>query len=444
MDKYLLEILKDVNTIIIPGLGALTLTNKDTGEIMFMPYLKHDDGKLCSYISEKEGMDENESKNLIAKYVREIQMVIDKGESYDMFEFGTFSKNEDGDIEFNNWNKTAEGQQATETKKEESPDPKPAKVEEEKVAVTKDDKKSKAAEEKKAKAEAKEKQKAEALTAKVKAAEEAKKKKEETDQKAAAAAKEKADQKAKEKAEKVTDSKAKVVPITKAAEKELNIEEKEEISKNVEKLDKLKKQKEEKKEKKKRGAGFYILMTLIVIIIGGGTLVTLNYDSIKQHIPFLADDIEKTTAEHDEINKMKEMMGEEEAELEDIENSDDEAESDMGAEVEETNEATSEDEVIQDEEPIKEEVITTPEPAPKSKPVNSSNPYHIVAGVFSNSENAEKLASSLSGQGYYATTFVRGNMTVVSMNSYSTNAEATAALQNARNDSPKAWVLFWK
>jgi hypothetical protein len=65
MDKYLLEILQDKNTIIIPGLGALTITNKKTGAIKFMPYLTHDDGALSLYISESEGMEENESKNLI-------------------------------------------------------------------------------------------------------------------------------------------------------------------------------------------------------------------------------------------------------------------------------------------------------------------------------------------------------------------------------------------
>jgi len=78
MDKYLLEILKQVSTIIIPGLGALTITNQKTGEIMFMPYLKHDDGKLSAHIAGKEGWDENEAKNLIAKYVREIQAELDK------------------------------------------------------------------------------------------------------------------------------------------------------------------------------------------------------------------------------------------------------------------------------------------------------------------------------------------------------------------------------
>ena len=92
MDKYLLEILKQINTIIIPGLGALTITNAETGEIMFMSYLKHDDGKLAAHISEKEGIDENAAKNLIAKYVREIHAELDKGEEYTMYQFGAFIK----------------------------------------------------------------------------------------------------------------------------------------------------------------------------------------------------------------------------------------------------------------------------------------------------------------------------------------------------------------
>ena len=65
MDKYLLEILQDKNTIIIPGLGALTITNKKTGAIKFMPYLTHDDGALSLYISESEGMEENESHAVV-------------------------------------------------------------------------------------------------------------------------------------------------------------------------------------------------------------------------------------------------------------------------------------------------------------------------------------------------------------------------------------------
>jgi cell division protein FtsN len=110
MDKYLLEILKEMNTIIIPGLGALTITNDSTGEIMFMPYLKFDDGKLAKYIAEKEGWSENDANNLIAKYVREIEAKLNTGDTYDMYRFGSFAKNASGDVEFTRWNESKESE----------------------------------------------------------------------------------------------------------------------------------------------------------------------------------------------------------------------------------------------------------------------------------------------------------------------------------------------
>ena len=62
MDQYLIQILKETNTIIIPDLGALTITSEEQNEIMLMPFLKHDDGKLANHIAEKEGIDGVEAK----------------------------------------------------------------------------------------------------------------------------------------------------------------------------------------------------------------------------------------------------------------------------------------------------------------------------------------------------------------------------------------------
>lgn len=108
MNQYLLSILKEVNTIIIPGIGALTVTNAATGEIMFMSYLKYDDGKLAEHIAQKEGIELNDAKILLAKYVREIETRLNTGDTYDMYQFGSFSKNNEGEIEFNAWNNEAE------------------------------------------------------------------------------------------------------------------------------------------------------------------------------------------------------------------------------------------------------------------------------------------------------------------------------------------------
>lgn len=102
MNNYLLLLLKDLKTIIIPGLGALTLTNEATNELLFMPFLKYDDGTLSKYIAEKEGMEVNDAKNLIAKFVREVLAELDKGEPYDMYQFGSFTK-ENNEIIFKQW-----------------------------------------------------------------------------------------------------------------------------------------------------------------------------------------------------------------------------------------------------------------------------------------------------------------------------------------------------
>lgn len=102
MDKYLLQILLEVNTIIIPGLGAFTVVNKEKNEIMFMSYLKHDDGKLVKHIVTKDGLTENDARNLVSKYVRDILLQLDKGDTYDMFKFGRFFK-ENGEIQFEAW-----------------------------------------------------------------------------------------------------------------------------------------------------------------------------------------------------------------------------------------------------------------------------------------------------------------------------------------------------
>jgi len=410
MDKYLLEILKEVNTIIIPGLGALTLTNKDTGEIMFMPYLKHDDGKLSSHIAQKDGLEENEAKNLIAKYVREITAHLDKGESYDMFEFGSFIKDGD-DVDFKNW---AEGDHSKpETKvEEEKPERTP---EETKVAAEKEPEKVV----EKPKTEKKEAPKAVTPTPpKVESPKETK-----ADKPVEDAPKKEA---------------TPIIPISKKpAEKkpeepkELNILQKEERAATAEKLNKLKDEKAKKKPKKKRGAGFWMLMILLVLIIGGGTVVGIYYDEVKQHIPFLADaEEEKDT---NAIEEMAETLG-----LENEENSNvDEAQ---------------EEELINDEEELPEEInedsveeqpIETPVETPQN---NGSNnlPFHLIAGSFSSEANATRLVEKLKAEGFPAKVLLGSGMHMVSVKSYATGADAQAGRSEVSSVAPKAWVLEWK
>jgi nucleoid DNA-binding protein len=106
MDHYIKEALKTSKTIIIPEIGALTKISETTGELMFMNYLKHDDGVLAQFISNKEGITEQEAKNLLAKHSREITAILNKGEVYSIYKFGSFSKNDKGELQFEQYIKT--------------------------------------------------------------------------------------------------------------------------------------------------------------------------------------------------------------------------------------------------------------------------------------------------------------------------------------------------
>ena len=113
MNNYLLLLLKELKTIIIPGLGALTITNEATNELLFMPFLKYDDSNLSKYIADKEGMSENDAKNLVSKFVREVLAELDKGEPYDMYQFGSFTK-ENNEVVFKQWEFQSENENESE------------------------------------------------------------------------------------------------------------------------------------------------------------------------------------------------------------------------------------------------------------------------------------------------------------------------------------------
>jgi ElaB/YqjD/DUF883 family membrane-anchored ribosome-binding protein len=100
MNKYLIEILKNHSSLILPGIGALMVTNRKTGDIKFNPHLTFNDGALASYIATEENIDKTEAQNMVAKFTSEIKAVVDKGETYDIFEFGTIFKDSNGEIAF--------------------------------------------------------------------------------------------------------------------------------------------------------------------------------------------------------------------------------------------------------------------------------------------------------------------------------------------------------
>ena len=495
MIQYVEKLFQETKTIILPGLGALTITNPDTKEMMFMPYLKHDDGALAGFIVKEAGISEDEAKKMVADEVHRMLNEIESGKSVPFGNFGSFQKDTDGDVIFENSEGATSSnepvtapvadidaeaekkakEEAEATKAKEAEAKKKAKEEAEATKAKEAEAKKKAKEEAEAnkakEAEAEKKDKEEAEANKAKEAEAKKKDKEEAAAKAAETKKtapksavvppkvdtpkeekQKETPKPEDTAAKATvnqivpdldplkdapkkEEARKVAPIAATSATSANktsektILEKEEIAANQKKLDDLKKGKEEPKKKRKRGAGFYILLSLIFIIVAGGTLVALNYEQAKEYLPFLADSTAAEASEDDE-NDMLSKPDEEPADDQESEDTTTDEEEDLP--------------VDEEEEITPVEIPEDPKPEP-TQPVTESNdqPYHIVAGVFSESANAEKLATKIQGMGYPAKTIQRGAQTVVSVQSYASAAEAQAAISSVSDAAPKGWVLYW-
>lgn len=463
MDKYLLQILLDVNTIIIPGLGALTVTNAKTREMMFMSYLKYDDGKLSGYISEKEGMSENDAKNLIAKYVREIRAKLDQGHTYDMFKFGRFVKDKDGDVDFESWGTYASigedivtdtpddaaGTTSEDTAVETAPADAPAaeihpiveqapEIEEEisipePEAVTPEEKPEVTAEKPDEDAIAPETTSVPEFLA---------------------------DEDEKELHHDIIEDRTVTPPATPVSLDEL-LEKGEEPApaeeapkpepivdqtqdesrvqvENIyippgetvveeapaatplpkaEKIKKTEKQPQEAKPKKKRGAGFWILIVLIILLVVGGICTLLFYDQVKTYLPFLES--KRVEAEQQKDTVSPEALNENAAALE-------EAEAERVAN--ENNPETAPAEQPAEEAP---EPPVVEAPAPPVASTDGSKPYHVIAGAFASKENADRFAARQNGTvlGQY------DNMYLVSSGAYASKNEAQAAIAG------KGWVF---
>jgi len=413
MEKHLLNILKEENTIIIPRLGALTITNHTTGEIMFMPYLKYDDGKLTAFIVASEGVSTEEAKAQIEKSVQGILDKIEANQTASIQGIGTFSKGDD-DIEFKyndsevstNENITTplptvnpepivEKDPVEEIKievpvqKEEEPQKEeivtPLPVVEEKNTEIEKDLEIKTAEP--TKAEIKEKQKAE-KEAKELAEKEAK---------------------LKLKEEKIAKSKAEKEAKTKAKADKKN-------SKNIG-------EDGEELPKKKKGFLFWILMLVLLGLIGGGVHVAMHFDHYKEMIPFL---------HHDEKDGNHEEHGENE------EHSDGTKEHETGS-----GHDSKPTEEHSKGEGHKTETKHNDHPAKSnhSNAASQSGNFYIILGTFGEKVNAEGLSERMIMEGNSnASVIERNGSFSVIYNKYSSKETALSELDQARAIAKNAWV----
>lgn len=432
MDKYLQEMLLEMNMIIIPGLGALSMVNRATGEIMFMPYLKHDDHVLAKHIAAKEGWEENDAVNLIAKYVREIEAKLNIGESYDMYRFGSFKKDNTGDVNFEAWigESPSVVNVSTTPLAEVSDVESVGVIEEQIVSEPVIEKAEELAIETIIEAVL------EPIIIQVEPAEVI------VEEEVQPIITIEADSiEVIEPVSEFEEAEKTATEINPIIEKEAIIEEVETIQYTEEdqwkddldlppinaKIERPKKPiiEKAKSDKKKRRPAFYILTVLLVILIGGSVTVAVFYDQLKQHLPFVAQETSKVEEKPSATEENKVIK---------------EEEKDVEPKVEEESIV---EETLTEAEP-KEEIVNSAYIQTSTGRVNPTQPYHVIAGAFREKANAERFRDRLRENGNSNSEIIGefDGLFIVSASSHQSMEEA----QNSRKSNStitQSWIFRW-
>ncbi|PKR80359.1 hypothetical protein CW751_09800 [Brumimicrobium salinarum] len=412
MDKFIKQLLELHSKIILPQFGAIVIEDEETGELMFNEYLTYDDGKLSSLIQEESKKDEQEAKNMVAKFVRELQAQLDKGETYEIFQLGTFNKNDDGEIEFIGNLKSAKTKETNKVipptpLKDEKSTPKPVKD-----VVKEEPKKSNSS-------EVKSTPNPTPSAAEPKSARKKKNSYVEKKDKFPKSDSDKVNKQSKE------DTPPKSKPVKKEKKKKENVSTSTPLKKST---GNKKEEKKEKKKKRKVSPFLWIILIILVLVAAGSVYVGLNYEKVEEYMGW--NKFEGETTDKD-LEKEESNAGEEEILKPETETAvEDEIEESQTEDLDagEDNEAAAED--------VVEDVVETP--------VNnsSSGNHHIIIGCFSEKSNANRLVQEFKQQGFDAQIIGQyGGLHFVSAQSYPTANAASANLSKVRSIKSGAWLF---
>lgn len=412
MDNFIYELLKENKSVILPEFGSLSYTDEAKGTVMFNPYVKFNDGKLEKFLCEKHGLDKQDAVNRIAKFVKDLELKVNTGEPYSIFQVGRFVKTAQGDIDFETWG-TFESVGAPPAADTQS---KPEEIED----IT-------AQEEPRQESNPTENEVTETITEEIPHVAEPEPEKQ-------------------VKKEVITEEEVESIkPVyEKPADRTLSSEEtkqtqnkfvptQEEIAPEIPKKEEPKKEekvikeaktvsKEQNQPRKKRGAGIYILAILLLALGGAATYVGFNLDEVKQWIG-LTEEVKEEPLNADKNTADEESIG-----LVEDEEDYTPAQDDFFEEEEETS--------------VTPDQVATQAPKPVVSAPASEGNFHIIVGSFGNPDNANNLANSLKAKGYPAQVIGPvNNMHMVSFGAFSSREAAQAQLGKATEETGGGWIL---
>lgn len=90
--EYLIDLLKNNKTVIIPNIGAISNNDSPTHQYIFNEYLKFDDGMIVKYISTKEGKSLDEAGDDLDKFTQGFSDLLNQGKEVVIPQIGVLSK----------------------------------------------------------------------------------------------------------------------------------------------------------------------------------------------------------------------------------------------------------------------------------------------------------------------------------------------------------------
>ncbi len=446
MDKFLRQLLEQNDKVILPDFGAIVIEDKEQGNLMFNEYLKYNDGNLDELLAKKSNMDLQEAQNSVAKYVRDIQLQLDKGESYDIYGLGSFSKNSDGEIEFEG----SLGEESSSFNEPGASQSNDAPEREEETTVSDDQKKD---------------------TPEVSGTTSSDEKKESASPDATPSP----DEHQKDaSAEKSSTSTSKNVASKKANKKDKEASKSKDASnqkkskksstkKTSKQKDTKKSSAGKKKKEKKRKTNPVLWIVLIIVILAGAgaTYVYFNYDEVESYMGWdefdkSAEDKNKTLAENsgdtetgkdskNGISEDEKQVGKSKDNAQPSSNEDPSKSEDDNKGMDEANDQKDSKKTASASEDAKNGTNldqTADNTASSSQFDQSSNGnYHLIAGTFKQHANAKGLVASLKSKGLDAKIIGKLNgMHYVSAQSFPSARAAKNAVNTVRQKAPDAWI----
>lgn len=100
MEKYILELIKEHNRIIVPNFGAFIISREKGQTILFNSFLSFNDGLLINQVSKTDNIDLNEATQKVNEFVNAANSTLDQKGVFMMVELGTFTKDQTGILRF--------------------------------------------------------------------------------------------------------------------------------------------------------------------------------------------------------------------------------------------------------------------------------------------------------------------------------------------------------